>query len=88
MDNKEDLKNQEVLFKGFRKHPYLFIFAILILLLGTTFILFIIPINWIILAGLYEGIKNGTIFQKIISILLIILYISGILKLSDALCDD
>lgn len=88
MNDKYKSNNEEIVFKGFKKHPYLFIIGILIMLLGTSAFLFLTPIGWIILFGFYDVIKRGTIFYRIIYIVMFIFYIFALLTVVDSFCDD
>ena len=85
---KNDLNNEEILFKGFKKHPFLFIFGVLISIFLTALFLVLTPIGWVILAGFYEAFTEGYTFQKIISLIMILLYIMGILMLIDTMSNN
>ena len=78
---------KELLLPGFKKSPYLFIFCIFIILLGTAIFLMIPPLGWIILGGFYEAFISGSIFQKIISSIFIAYYTTAVLHLADAFTD-
>jgi len=54
----------------------------------TALFLVLTPIGWLILAGFYEAFTEGYTFQKIISLIIILLYIMGILMLIDTMSDD
>jgi hypothetical protein len=88
MSNKNDLNNEEILFKGFKKHPFLFIFGVLISIFLTALFLVLTPIGWVILAGFYEAFTEDYTFQKIISLIMLLLYIMGILMLIDTMSDN
>lgn len=82
------MNNKEIIFKGFKKSPFLFSFCVLGMILLTTLFLILTPIGWLILAGFYGAFTDGSAFQKIISMVSIIIYIFGTLTLIDTICNN
>ena len=82
------MNNKEIIFKGFKKSPFLFSFCVLGMILLTTLFLILTPIGWLILAGFYGVFTDGSTFQKIISIAFIIIYFFGILVSIDTMCNN
>ena len=80
------INNKEILFKGLKKSPLLFLFSILFILSLTFLFLILIPIGWIILAGFYDALTKGNLLQKILTLMIIVIYISGILTLTNIIC--
>ena len=82
------MNNKEIIFKGFKKSHFLFSFCVLGMILLTTLFLILTPICWLILAGFYGAFTDGSTFQKIISMVSIIIYIFGTLTLIDTICNN
>lgn len=82
------MNNKEIIFKGFKKSPFLFSFCVFGMILLTTLFLILTPIGWLILAGFYGAFTDGSTFQKIISMVSIIIYIFGTLTLIDTICNN
>ena len=80
------INNKEILFKGLKKSPILFIFSILFILFLTSLFLILTPIGWIILAGFCDAFSKGNLLQKILTLMIIVIYISGILTLTNTIC--
>lgn len=80
------INNKEILFKGLKKSPILFVFSILFILFLTSLFLILTPIGWIILAGFCDAFTNGSLLQKIVTLMIIVIYISGILTLTNTIC--
>lgn len=88
MTDKKNTNDNNFIFKGFKKSPFLFSFSVLGMLIITSLFLILTPIGWLILAGLYGVFVDGSTFQKIISIAFIIIYFFGILVLTDTMCNN
>jgi len=80
------INNKEILFKGLKKSPILFVFSILFILFLTSLFLILTPIGWIILAGFCDAFTKGNLLQKILTLMIIIIYIIGILTLTNTIC--
>ena len=80
------INNKEILFKGLKKSPILFVFSILFILFLTSLFLILTPIGWIILAVFCDAFTKGNLLQKILTLMIIVIYISGILTLTNAIC--
>nr|DAF64166.1 MAG TPA: hypothetical protein [Caudovirales sp. ctBpc6] len=80
------INNKEILFKGLKKSPILFVFSILFILFLTSLFLILTPIGWIILAGFCDAFTNRNLLQKIVTLMIIVIYISGILTLTNTIC--
>ena len=80
-------KNNNI-FKGFKKHPFLFIFGVLLMLFLTSLFLILTPIGWIILGSVHYTFTEGSAFQKIIFLLLFLFYICGTLILINSVSDN
>lgn len=80
------INNKEILFKGLKKSPILFVFSILFILFLTSLFLILTPIGWIILAGFCDAFTKGNLLQKILTLMIIVIYISGILTLTNTIC--
>lgn len=80
------INNKEILFKGLKKSPILFVFSILFILFLTSLFLILTPIGWIILAGFCDAFTKGNLLQKIVTLMIIVIYISGILTLTNTIC--
>lgn len=78
--------NKEILFKGLKKSPVLFVFSILFILFLTSLFLILTPIGWIILAGFCDAFTKGNLFQQILTLMIIAIYIGGILTLTNTIC--
>lgn len=88
MINKKNINDKNIIFKGFKKSPFLFSFSVLGMILLTTLFLILTPIGWLILAGFYGAFTDGSTFQKIISVVSVIIYIFGTLTLIDTMCNN
>ena len=77
------INNKEILFKGLKKSPILFVFSILFILFLTSLFLILTPIGWIILAGFCDAFTKGNLLQKILTLMIIVIYISGMLTLTN-----
>lgn len=82
------MNNKRIIFKGFKKHPLLFIFGILVILFLTSLFLTLTPIGWIILGSVHYTFTEGSAFQKIIFLLLFLFYICGTLMLINSVSDN
>ena len=82
------INNKEILFKGLKKSPILFVFSILFILFLTSLFLILTPIGWIILAGFCDAFTKGNLLQKILTLMIIVIYISGILTLTNTICGN
>ena len=80
--------NKEMLFKGFKKNPVLYIFSILFILFLTFLFLILTPIGWIILTGFYDTFTKENLFPKILTLIMIMMYFLGILTLTNTICDN
>ena len=88
MTDKKNTNDNNIIFEGFKKSPFLFIFSVLGMVIITSLFLILTPIGWLILAGLYGVFVDGSTFEKIISIAFIIIYFFGILVLTDTMCNN
>ena len=82
------INNKEILFKGLKKNPVLYIFSILFILFLTFLFLVLTPIGWVILTGFYDTFTKENLFLKILTLIMIMMYFLGILTLTNTICDN
>lgn len=82
------INNKEILFKGLKKSPLLFLFSILLILSLTFLFLFLTPIGWVILTGFYDIFTKEKLFPKILTLIMIMMYFLGILTLTNTICGN
>lgn len=80
--------NKEILFKGLKKNPALYIFSILFILFLTFLFLVLTPIGWVILTGFYDTFTKENLFPKILTLIMIMMYFLGILTLTNTICGN
>lgn len=80
--------NKEILFKGLKKNPVLYIFSILFILFLTFLFLVLTPIGWVILTGFYDTFTKENLFPKILILIMIMMYFLGILTLTNTICGN
>ena len=82
------MNNKEIIFKGLKKNPVLYIFSILFILFLTFLFLILTPIGWVILTGFYDTFTKENLFPKILTLIMIMMYFWGILTLTNTICGN
>jgi len=82
------VNSKEIIFKGLKKNPVLYIFSILFILFLTFLFLILTPIGWVILTGFYDTFTKENLFPKILTLIMIMMYFLGILTLTNTICGN
>nr|DAT49761.1 MAG TPA: hypothetical protein [Caudoviricetes sp.] len=82
------MNSKEIIFKGLKKNPVLYIFSILFILFLTFLFLILTPIGWVILTGFYDTFTKENLFPKILTLIMIMMYFLGILTLTNTICGN
>ena len=82
------MNNKEIIFKGLKKNPVLYVFSILFILFLTFLFLILTPIGWVILTGFYDTFTKENLFPKILTLIMIMMYFLGILTLTNTICGN